>query len=219
AAVPLKHDEVEVAMTYGQTRVLAKLGQRHMFYPYPPFGERKRAAVFGPGDMQNSLLGKSPFVRCYDSCVWVSDPGFVDESTETSALARSVNWRKSRLTLMVGGASASEFPGKISQFSTHGSLTFLTSVFPEINNCLVYMPPTSIPSVIQAAGTNDARCAGNFMTAAQGPQDDVICAEDGFGLLLTEARWIDLLGALESRRPLQIPADGEFPGFELLWKV
>jgi hypothetical protein len=214
AAVPVKREELNVLTRFGHTRVLAKLGERYLIYPFPAFGERVRPPVFGPGDMETSILNSFQSIECYDSCVWAINAGSVKDSGTPS---ERVNWTPGRATLVVGEESAFQLRGHLPKLASQGHLSLFTSVFPEITSCLVYKPGSSIPSMIRGPEF-DARCAGNYVTVAQSATNHIVCVEDGFGVVLDNRSWLQLIEALETHRAVQFSAEGEFPGFELGWR-
>jgi len=60
AGILLKDDEPEIVWSFGITRVVALLGMKYRYYPYPIWSDLKRDAVASSKSMKKNLLARVP---------------------------------------------------------------------------------------------------------------------------------------------------------------
>lgn len=219
AMVPVKAKELEIAAAYGHTRVLAKLGHRHLYYPSPPFAERRRPDVFEQADLESSIVAKTQIISCYDSCVWAEDTVVPVQEDDTPGDYREGPWTMGEIIVTLGAQAARTLAEAVPRVSGDHPLTLLTSVYPDLKRCLVYVPPPGTPTIIRDGHFREPRCAGAFILFGGRNKGNMARRlEDGFGVPLDNTSWDQVLEALGSGTPLTLPPSDDFPGLKLVWR-
>lgn len=198
AALLITPDELRAVCEFGPTRVLARMGQRSTFYPFPPWSDLRRPGLSLGSTFERSVLSKMARVLCAELSVTI-----VQHQIHLSALrAVQPSW-SDRLT-----GSADDVP-----------LALLTSVDPSADGCLVWEPGQRGPEAITPPGSDASRLCGCFVGLLPGqPASGGQIVEDGLVMKLTTGSWNALRGALSDGRDLVIPADAAEMSLVLTWR-
>ncbi len=209
AAIALTGDEIDVARTFGMTRVLGLLGQSYRRYPCPPWVDRARNSLVSMKEMnEQSILAK----------VRRSNARGAHVIQESDARGARVIQEKNRITLRALTGARPQLQSLLTRISPSEALALLTEPDTKASACLVWQPGQSQPTVITPGGSDISRLTGNFIMflpslAENGNQ----MLEDGFSVFLTKDAWQAVRQALESGKPISIKAANGEVVFALEW--
>lgn len=184
-AVLLNADELRLAKTVGASRVLSRLGEATLEYPFPYTSVRNRLSVALPGDEQ-SMVMQVP--RLF-----------------SPNLSLTLFGEKLLVTCVRG--TADRLRDNLDQLPTGSGLAFLTNPSSRANGRLVWKPGQDATSAITPPGSSGDCLTGNMLIVAPGEDQDVVRVhEDGFALIATSATWDALQSALVEECDFELPA-------------
>jgi len=186
AGILLFDDEVEVAKSFGVTRVMANLGREYKYYPCPPWSERSRASVIsGKAVTKQSVLAKIP-------------------RTATAGMSYRVE-KESEIILSVLTDAADRLQAKLARIAPDSPIAFLTEPDPLADACLVWQPGQSeLRAITPPASTGSSRTGNSITFAPRQKVNDFRYVEDGIALTLTDETWTTIRRALETGKPASV---------------
>jgi hypothetical protein len=208
-AILVTGPELEVADRYGHLRLMALLGDRYRFYPTTPWADRHRSPIVTPESMASSILSRVPVTHVQGASARLeAAPGAPPGSVDPSAT----------IVLRVRTESAKGLLAAADRVGPKAGFGALLDLDPEADACLVWSPGQSGAHAISVPDAKGARISGNMLVIAPGAdQDGGRPAEDGFGILLTDASWARLREALAGHKPLDIRGKGDLMSIRLSW--
>jgi len=170
AAIALTGDAIDVARTFGMTRVLGLLGQAYRHYPCPPWVDRARNSLVSMKEMnEQSILAKA---------------------RRSNAAGLSVIQEKNRITLRALPGARPQLQALLERISPSEALALLTEPDTKASACLVWQPGQSQPAAIGPDGSDTSRLTGNFIIFFPSGAENVNqMFEDGFSVFLTKDAW------------------------------
>lgn len=197
AAILLTEEELEAVKTFGITRVLARLGRAHQYYPFPPWFDRTRSSLPFRKTMEESVLAQMPRIKGPGLRVWVENDRIV-------------------FRLLPRGGHLMRY--QLSKGPSGTPLAVLTELDPHANGCLVWEPGQSGPAAITPPKGTGSRLSGCFLAFVPGqPADGGSILEDGMAMLLTDTSWLTIIDALRTEKTVSIPATEEGMSFSIEW--
>ncbi|HEX8108735.1 MAG TPA: hypothetical protein VF516_13465 [Kofleriaceae bacterium] len=179
-------DELRAVRTFGPTRVLARMGQAAIHYPFPPWADRRRRGMAMDRTFEASALAKLP---------------------RASAQDVRVTLHGDRIVVSVLRVEPPVWPDRLAQLPDRVPLALLTAFDPTANGCLVWVPGQKEPEAIIPTGSDASRVCGCFFAVfADPPANTGKILEDGFAMQLTGEAWQALRRALIEGEELTIPA-------------
>lgn len=179
-------DELRAVRTFGPTRVLARMGQAAIHYPFPPWADRRRRGMAMDRTFEASALAKLPRASAQDVRATLHGDRIVVSALRT---AHPV------------------WPDRLAQLPDRVPLALLTALDPTANGCLVWVPGQKEPEAIIPTGSDASRVCGCFFAVfADQPASTGKILEDGFAMQLTGEAWQALRRALIEGEELTIPA-------------
>lgn len=201
AAVLVTDDELRAAREFGSTRVLARMGQASSYYPFPPWGDRRRRGLSLERTFEASLLSKIQRASAHGLHVTMAD---------------------NRITVSALRSEQAAWQDRLAQVPEGVPFAFLTAFDLNASGCLVWVPGQKEPEAIGSTGawgSNGSRVCGCFLAFIAGqPDSGGKILEDGFAVELTGDAWQALRGALIDGNELAIPATGGRMPFALAWR-
>jgi hypothetical protein len=196
AAVPLLSGEIQAAEHVGQARVLALLGQQARAFPYPWWFKPGREAVIDDrGDVEASILDRVPSMAAH---------------------YLEVGLRGVQLEIVL----PAEECGALHDALVNGR--DVAALLPRIPHTadrhFVWRRGQDGPSSIWDVRERDAPpttsglelTGGSFLLLAHGDVEaEASALEDGFGVVLPNTLWGQLLAAVERREPFHLPVQGK----------
>lgn len=183
AAVLITAEEIAVYQAFGQSRLLALLGQAYRYYPFPPWADLKRASVTSMASNDGSLLGQIP----------------------RAAVAGAARIEGERLAMRLHPSSAPLLQQMLSGIGAGSVFALTMSLDPEADGCLVWQAGQEGPSAITPPSSRGERLAVGFLAVLPDqPADGGQLFEDGFAMFLTSAASQALREALASGRSMMI---------------
>lgn len=209
AAIALTGDELDVAKTFGMTRVLGLLGQAYRHYPCPPWVDRARNSLVSMKEMkEQSILAKA--LR--------STARGVSVIQESDARGSRVIQEKNRITLRALTGARPQLQALLARIPPSEALALLTEPDTKASACLVWQAGQSKPTAIGLDGSDLSRLTGNFILfLPSGAENGNRMFEDGFSVFLTDDAWQAVRQALESGKPISIKAANGEVVFALEW--
>jgi len=197
AAILLTEEELVAVKEFGITRVMARLGQAYHYYPCPPWSDRTRSGLPLIERMQESLLARTHRIRA---------PGV------------RVRLEGNQILLRLLPQASPNLQSQLGQLPSNVSLSLLTELDPVADGCLVWEPGQSGPVAITPPNSDGSRLAGCFMAfVPEQAEDGGQLFEDGFVMMLTDASWMTIRQALETRRAVSVPAAKTGLSFSMEW--
>jgi hypothetical protein len=186
-AVLVTADELEVASVAGASRILARLGETHRYFPFPTWNDPRRASVAVRRELKKSVVPRTAAMNLGDACVLVAGG--------TAHL---------RLTPRAGAELAEalvDAPADI-------PLTLLTGIHPDANACPVWRPGQRDRRGIGPEGSDGSRMSACFLTLTpSGDRSEGRWLEDGLAFVVAKREWAGLLDAIENHTPATVAAD------------
>jgi hypothetical protein len=198
AALLVTTDELRAVREFGSTRVLARLGQASLHYPFPPWADRRRAGLSLARTFETSLLAKLARASAHDAHVAVRD---------------------NHITLSVLRSEQQSWQARLAEIPETVPLALLTAFDPAADGCLTWVPGQKSPEAIVPPGSRGEQVSGCFIAfVAEQPGNRGQILEDGFAIELTSDTWQALRRALADGADLAIPATGDGMSFTLAWR-
>ncbi|MEP7123438.1 MAG: hypothetical protein ABJE95_21100 [Byssovorax sp.] len=183
AAVLITAEEIAVYQSFGQSRLLALLGQAFRYYPFPPWADLKRASVTSMASNEGSLLGQIP----------------------RAAVTGAARLDGERLSIRLHPSSAALLQQMLSGIGAGSVFALSMGLDPEADGCLVWQAGQQGPSAITPPSSRGEHLAVGFLAVLPDqPADGGQLFEDGFAMFLTSASSHALREALASGRSMQI---------------
>lgn len=194
-AQPIFADEGELANRQGYLRVMARLGERDRFFPWPPWVAPSRPSV-ATSDERSSLLERTERLPLWS--------GFAVLDGDRAVLR--LNTRGAQRVRSTLGALDGRAP-----------MLMLTGSDPTADACLVWRPGQAQPQAITPHASNTfARASANFIVLVpKSDNDRVTVIEDGIAVGLRDESWARLRASIEREEPFQIDAPPGDIGFSV----
>lgn len=183
AAVLITAEEIAVYQAFGQSRLLALLGQAYRYYPFPPWADLKRASVTSMASNDGSLLGQVP----------------------RAAVTGAARIDGERLALRLHPSSAALLRQMLDGIGAGSVFAVTMGIDPEADGCLVWQAGQPGPSAITPPSSRGERLAVGFLAVLPDqPADGGQLFEDGVAMFLTSGSSQALREALASGRSMMI---------------
>jgi hypothetical protein len=183
AAVLITAEEIAVYQTFGQSRLLALLGQAFRYYPFPPWADLQRASVTSMAANDGSLLGQVP----------------------RAAVTGAARIEGERLAVRLHPSSAALLQQMLNGIGAGSVFALTLGIDPEADGCLVWQAGQEGPSAITPPSSRGARLAVGFLAVLPDqPADGGQLFEDGVAMFLTSGSSQALREALAGGRSMMI---------------
>lgn len=197
AAILLTEEELEAVKAFGPTRVMARLGEAHRYYPCPPWSDRRRRSISFAQSLQESILTNV-------ERVWMRGIRVRGEGDD--------------VVLRLLPRVREPLRDRLEPFPPNASLALLTNLDPSAHGCLVWQPGQSQPAAITPPDSDGTRLCGCFILfVPEQPNDSGRLFEDGYAVMLTSASWTAIRRAVAAGEGISIPASEPGMGFRLEW--
>ncbi len=197
AAILLRDEEIEAAMAFGITRVLARLGQAYSHYPWPPWADRTRPSL--------------PMAR-------LKEDSIISQLTRIHAPGMTVSLERERIVFRLTEESGAHLLAQLAEFPVSSPPVLLTELEPTADGCFVWKPGQSDAKAITAPNANGARLSGCFLALAPGQtEDEGLIVEDGLMMSLRDRSWRAIRDGLKSTSPVEVRPSNSGFGFALEW--
>jgi len=195
AVIILSAAELALMQACGLMRVVARLGQAHQFFPYPPWLDRGRASVAAAAPEQTILTNVAS--------TWIA-------GTTVEKIGEVV-------TLELPAAQASQLSERLAQLPAGTPFALLALPSPRSTAPLVWRPGQANPQAYSGPDASMQALSGNFvLLAPDQPADEGQLIEDGFALTFTAETWSQVQAALLAAKPFDCRAAGL--GLQLRWR-
>jgi hypothetical protein len=215
--IALTDTEVEIAIQYGLTRVLARLGFLAARVPYPPYIDLERKSCFKLKDMEGSLPAAHPALR---------DPRLMAMSSE------------SQVTLVVPQSEVETFRAEMRQLPLGGiqPLAIYSLIHDDCDSVFLWRMNggrinihhakqgerlTAISFVILCPGHEKNRIrqsSDGYLGEYRNLTNIRLLQSDGYLVLFTPNSWTQFLSAIHNESPFTLTAeDEEALKFHLAW--
>lgn len=200
AAILIDGEELDVVKRCGAYRVLARLGQQHSLFPFPPWTDRDRDSVARGHDETRSVLHE------IGSWVMLADVSLVLD--------------QQRLCLQIPRPSGPEVAAQLEQFPPDVAFSIILQPAYNAHAWLLWLPGQTETAAITGPNPSASPLAGGFLAIVPSVDvaEQVLLIEDGFSLVLRADTWATCKRAIASGAPFTLPAAE--PGglsFELAW--
>jgi len=197
AAIPIKDEEVDAAVTFGITRVLGRLGQAYSHYPWPPWADRTRPGLPMARLLEDSIIAQLTRIHA---------PGM------TACLERE------RIVFRLTEDSGAYLLQQLAAFPAGSPPVLLTELEPSADGCFVWKPGQTGAKAITAPNATGSRLSGCFLALAPGQsEDEGLIVEDGLMMSLRDPSWRAIKDGLTSLSPVEIRPSNSGFGFALEW--
>lgn len=183
AAVLITAEEIAVYQAFGQSRLLALLGQAYRYYPFPPWADLQRASVSSMASNDGSLLGQVP----------------------RAAVTGAARIDGERLAVRLHPSSAPVLHQMLNGIGAGSVFALTMGIDPTADGCLVWQAGQQGPSAITPPSSRGERLAVGFVAVLPDqPADGGQLFEDGVAMFLTSLSSQALREALASGRTIMI---------------
>jgi hypothetical protein len=196
AALLITAEEIAVHQTFGQSRLLALLGQAYRYYPFPPWADLQRGSVTSLASNDGSLLGQVPRAA-------VTGAGRLDGE---------------RIALRLHPSSAGLLQQMLSGIGAGSVFALTMGIDPEADGCLVWQAGQPGPSAITPPSSRGERLAVGFLAVLPDqPTDGGQLFEDGAAMFLTRGSSQALRESLASGRTIMISGQNGKMSLSVEW--
>lgn len=195
--VPLVAEELQIREQAGHLRILSQLGRQVRYYPFPYWFDLKRKPV----PLASRIVAETIFNKLGRLSLW-SVRAWIEGET---------------IKVRIDSSALPQIQNALKTLPAEAPLAILTGLDDDADGCLVWCPGEAGPQAITPDGSQGRRLAGAFLLVCpvEEGSEDFRMMEDGFGFLLSPARYATFLERLQAGLNLELR--GLQVGLSLEW--